>query len=76
MISGTPPFAKADPFKDPHYKLFNNPAKNEVFWNAHSKHKPKKDFYSQEFKSFINCMLAADPQLRPSIPEIKSHPWM
>jgi len=25
MLSGTPPFAKADPNKDPHYKLLINP---------------------------------------------------
>lgn len=24
MVSGSPPFAKADPNKDPHYKIFNN----------------------------------------------------
>lgn len=24
MVAGTPPFAKADPNKDPHYKVFNN----------------------------------------------------
>lgn len=24
MMAGTPPFAKADPFKDPHYKLLNS----------------------------------------------------
>jgi len=61
MMSGTPPFAKADPFKDPHYKLLNNPIKNETFWNVHSKHKPKKDFFSPEFKAFMNSMLSQDP---------------
>lgn len=50
MVSGTPPFAKADPFKDAHYKIFNNPYKNAAFWNVHSKNKPKKDFFSIEFK--------------------------
>lgn len=76
MRSGTPPFAKADPTKDPHYKLLNNNAKNNTFWNAHGKHKPTKDFFSPEFKDFLNCMLALDPLQRPTLPEIKSHPWM
>jgi len=46
MVSGTPPFNKADPNKDPHYKLMINPMKNDHFWNVHSKSKPRKDFYS------------------------------
>jgi len=75
MIAGTPPFNKADPQKDPHYKLFNNHLKIDSFWNVHEKSKPRKNFFSEEFKSFINCMLAADVLMRPSLTEIKSHPW-
>jgi len=76
MMSGTPPFAKADPFKDPHYKLLISSTKNETFWNVHSKHKPSKNFFSADFKNFTNMMLHSDPLQRPTLPEIKSHPWM
>jgi len=59
LFSGTPPFTKADP-KDPYYKLLIN-NKHETFWTAHSKHKPSKDFFSADFKNFINSSFAYDP---------------
>lgn len=44
MYAGTPPFTKADT-KDPYYKLLTT-NRHDTFWNAHSKHKPNKDFFS------------------------------
>lgn len=79
MISGTPPFSKADPKVDPHYKLFSN-GKQEVFWKAHERNKPKKagqdSFYSDDFKNLINNMLALNPSDRLTIDQVKSHPWL
>jgi len=78
LISGTPPFAKADPKSDPHYKLICA-GKQDVFWKAHERNKPKKAgkdcFYSEEFRDLINAMLALDPAQRPTIEQIKSHAW-
>jgi len=73
IFTGGPPFSKADP-KDPYYKLMCT-NKHETFWAAHSRGKPK-DFFSSDFKSFINSMLAVDSKQRMSISEIVSHPWM
>lgn len=78
LYSGTPPFAKADPKSDPHYKLFCA-GRTDVFWKAHERNKPKvtgrDTFYSEEFKDLINAMLAADPNNRPTLQAIKSHAW-
>jgi len=78
MISGSPPFAKADPRTDPHYKLICA-NKFDVFWKAHERNKPKQpgqeSFYNNEFKDFINGMLALEPSARPTVEQIKNHPW-
>jgi len=78
LISGTPPFAKADPKADPHYKLIVA-NRQDVFWKAHERNKPKVQgrdtFYSEEFKDMLNAMLAVDSANRPTIEQIKSHPW-
>lgn len=74
FITGHPPFNQAKA-TDAYYNLIcmNNHAK---FWAAHSRRKPGgKDFFSKEFISLINCMLAFDPTQRPSLSEIKAHPW-
>jgi len=72
MLSGTPPFAQAEP-KDPHYKLLCI-NRHETFWSAHSRGKPA-GFYTTEFKHLMNSMLALDPSQRLSLAEVKAHPW-
>ena len=78
LLSGTPPFAKADPKSDPHYKLICA-GRNDVFWKAHERGKQKqagKDtFFSEEFRDLMNAMLALDPATRPTIEQIKGHAW-
>jgi len=78
FISGTPPFAKADPKNDPHYKLLST-GKADVFWKAHERSKPKRadgtGFYSMEFKDMITAMLALDANSRPTIEQLKGHAW-
>jgi serine/threonine protein kinase len=77
LYSGTPPFAKADPKNDPHYKLLCV-NKHETFWKAHERNKPRvngQNFYSDEFKSLMNSMLALDPAVRLSLADIKEHAW-
>lgn len=78
MLSGTPPFAKADPKNDPHYKLLCI-NRHETFWKAHERNKPKaegQNFYSEEFKNMMNAMLAMDPAVRPTLTEVKNHAWL
>jgi serine/threonine protein kinase len=72
MLSGTPPFAQAEP-KDPHYKLLCI-NRHDTFWSAHSRGKPA-GFYSADFKHLMNSMLALDPSQRLSLAEVKAHPW-
>jgi serine/threonine protein kinase len=78
LVSGTPPFAKADPKSDPHYKLICT-NKHDIFWKAHERSKPKVEgrdtFYSLEFRDFMNALLALDPNNRPTIEQIKGHVW-
>lgn len=74
FLTGHPPFnhAKAT---DSYYSLIcmNN---HEKFWHFHSRKKPNgAAFFSADFMNLINAMLAFDPTQRPSIAEIKSHPW-
>eukprot|EP00330_Aristerostoma_sp_ATCC50986_P010545 CAMPEP_0114596026 /NCGR_PEP_ID=MMETSP0125-20121206/17967_1 /TAXON_ID=485358 ORGANISM="Aristerostoma sp., Strain ATCC 50986" /NCGR_SAMPLE_ID=MMETSP0125 /ASSEMBLY_ACC=CAM_ASM_000245 /LENGTH=566 /DNA_ID=CAMNT_0001798487 /DNA_START=68 /DNA_END=1768 /DNA_ORIENTATION=- len=73
MMSGNPPFAKADPRNDPHYKLLCI-NRHETFWKAHSRNKPE-GFYSDDFKNLMNSMLALDPAVRLSLAEVKQHAW-
>jgi len=78
LLSGTPPFGKADPKSDPHYKLLCA-GRQDVFWKAHERNKPKVEgrdtFYSTEFRDLMNAMLALDPAQRPTIEQIKGHAW-
>lgn len=73
IFTGGPPFSKADT-KDPYYKLLTT-NKHDTFWAAHSRGKPK-DFFSPEFKDFVNRMFACDPTQRLSMSEVLTHPWM
>jgi serine/threonine protein kinase len=51
--------------------------KSDTFWKYHCQNKPNKDkFFSQEFKNLITCMLQLEPNHRPSMSEVQSHPWM
>jgi len=71
MYSHNPPFGRADT-RDPYYRLLvNNEAR---FWDMHSRNKPQ-NFYSEGFKDLIRRMLALEPENRPSISEIRQHPW-
>lgn len=74
MITQHPPFAKAIP-TDPHYKLVCA-NRLDLFWKFHSRSKPNgMEFFSEEFISLISSMLQLNPTHRPSMTEIKCHPW-
>ena len=72
LYSGRPPFAFASQ-SDPHYNLIQS-NKSEDFWKRHQNVKPT-GFYSKSFISLISALFMADPEQRPSIDEIRKHPW-
>ncbi len=72
LYSGHPPFRAANAY-DPLYKQLSS--KNlTVFWNFHSKNKPP-GFYSSDFKTLINGMLAYDTNERYNMEQLLNHPW-
>lgn len=77
MVSGNPPFIKADPKSDGHYKLLCI-NRSDAFWEAHERNKPKEagqNFYSDDFRNLLSAMFALDPAVRPTLSEIKAHAW-
>lgn len=75
MVTGHPPFCKPD-VSDMRYKhIYNNNI--ERFWELVC---TKKDgtikSYSDDFKDLVNSMLSPYPHARPSLAEVRTHPWM
>ena len=75
MVTQHPPFTRAEP-NDPFYRLIcANRA--DLFWKAHSKNKEGGlDFFSESFRNLITSMLQFDPAHRPSMADVKAHPWL
>mmetsp|Transcript_16594 Transcript_16594/g.23308 ORF Transcript_16594/g.23308 Transcript_16594/m.23308 type:complete len:488 (+) Transcript_16594:53-1516(+) len=69
MLSGFPPFQKADHTDWWFDKLKSN--RHHLFWRAHS----RTVNFSPEVMDLINKMLAPEPSQRISIADIKKHPW-
>jgi serine/threonine protein kinase len=69
MVAQSKAFLKATA-SDNFYKniLCNKP---EKFWKIHS----HSISYSSDFKNLVTSLLASNPIHRPSISEIKEHPW-
>lgn len=72
IITQHPPFTKAVPNENFYKFICGNRA--DIFWKAHSQNKPA-GFFSEEFKNLISAMLSYEPSFRPSIADIKAHPW-
>lgn len=74
MVAQHPPFTAASA-RDPHYKLIST-NRVDVFWKVHTKRKEGGlDYFSEEFRDLVASMLAYNPHERPSLAEIKEHPW-
>lgn len=70
LVTGKLPFGKAH-ISDPMYKFIAK-GQYEQYWEIMSK---KIISISDQLKSLLNLILAYDPLQRPSISEIKNHPW-
>ena len=75
MFTQHPPFSRAEP-NDPFYRLIcANRA--DLFWKAHSKNKTgQMAYFSEEFRNLVTAMLQFDPALRPSMADVRAHPWV
>lgn len=69
MVAQSKAFLKAAASDNYYKNLYGN--RPDKFWKEHSKGKS----YSSDFKSLINSLFAYNPIHRPSISEIKEHPW-
>jgi serine/threonine protein kinase len=75
MVAQHPPFGKAVA-SDAHYKLVSA-NRLDLFWRFHTRSKQGGlDFFSNEFMDLINVMLQNEPIYRPSLSEIRCHPWL
>lgn len=74
MVTSHPPFVQAIPSND-HYKtIYGN--RPDLLWRIHGQNKPEGiNFISDELKSLLSSLWQYDPIRRPSISEIKNHPW-
>ena len=74
MYTQHPPFTRAEP-TDPFYKLIcANRA--DLFWKAHSKNKPRPDYFSDDFKNLVTALIQFDPATRPQMADVLNHPWV
>jgi serine/threonine protein kinase len=71
MVSQIPPFSKASKTNELYRLLIED---SPQFWRSHSLKKPA-GFYSSDFRSLIQSMLAHDSSQRLSIDQLQSHPW-
>lgn len=75
LYSGHPPFSMANE-DDTYYKLLAT-NRSDLFWKAHSNPTRKpENFYSEDFKDMITCMLQFHPHQRLCIADIVGHPWL
>lgn len=69
MVAQSKAFMKAAASDNYYKNLYGN--RPDKFWKEHSKGKS----YSKDFKSLITSLFAYNPIHRPSISEIREHPW-
>lgn len=72
LYTGTAPFRKAEE-SDMLYKLIRK--RDRKFWNVHLGYGRVRKF-EEEFRDLFESMCAFDARDRPSIEEVKQHPWI
>ena len=75
MLAGTPPFMEASKHDNYFKTIIMN--RLDLFWKMHTRNKPSgANFFTEDFKALVISMFSIEPVLRPSIAEIRAHPWM
>ena len=69
IVHGIFPFQQATK-DDPYYKLFCN-GEFEAYWS-----KLNGENLSSDFKNLMELILNRNPKLRPTLDELRKHPWM
>lgn len=75
MVTGHPPYSIPD-MEDPSFSvLMMNP---EAFWDKIERccYQNFEKLISPGFKDLVQRMLHVDPIMRPSLDDIKAHPWV
>lgn len=73
MFAGHPPFQYASE-KDRWYSHIYED-KHEAFWQMYEQRRPP-GFFSPDFKNLISGLLNVNFAFRPSMAEVKHHPWL
>lgn len=74
FIACHPPFTCASPVDSEHYKLIKDQKVND-YWEAIKKLHPE-NWCSPQLMHLLMLMFQFEPSLRPSISEIRAHPWI
>lgn len=73
LVTSNPPFNCAS-MSDNFFRSFVQDPEN--FWKKHMPlRRADNGIFSLEFKDLIGKMISHDPDMRPSIDEIRQHPW-
>jgi len=77
MIMGRPPFWKADPIADRHFKVLHL-QQYSYFWSMWEDQyiKPNGLQISDEIRMIFNSLISSIPSFRLSLNELRSHPWI
>eukprot|EP00347_Sterkiella_histriomuscorum_P001348 403372377 len=77
LIMGRPPFWKADPIEDKHFKILHL-QQYQYFWNVwESQYSNQLGIVVRdEIKSLFNSLISSVPSFRLSFNEIRNHPWV
>ena len=74
LAAGTPPFMQGSA-EDQYYRLIIG-GRWDMFWKLHYRGKAAGDkHFSEDFKNLIQAMFSQDPNTRPTLDEIRAHPW-
>lgn len=74
MVACHPPFTVASEATSEHYKFLKEHRENDYWTEINKLH--SVPWCSTDFMHLITLMLQYEPSLRPSIAEIRTHPWL
>ncbi|CDW84618.1 protein kinase domain containing protein [Stylonychia lemnae] len=77
LIMGRPPFWKADPMEDKHFKILNL-QQYQYFWNVWETQYSSQlgIVIREELKNLFNSLVSSVPCYRLTLNEICNHPWV